>query len=401
MSASFVVVGIGAAGWNGLTPDAHRELEAARIVYGSARQLDLLPPVVDAERIVWRSPMSEHLAELAESAPDAPVHVLASGDPMFHGVGASLVRVLGADRVEVIPTPSSATLAAARLGWDLARTVVVSCVTASVDVLASRLTDGARILILSRDATTPADVADFATGRGFGASPMAVLSDLGAPHERHHTGTAATWTGAPSSLNIVALDCVGPVSSRAPGLDDDEYTHDGQLTKRPIRALTVSALRPAEGQTLWDIGAGSGSIGIEWLRLLDGGRVYAFESDPERARVVAANAQRDGVGDRRMVRGGAPDALADAPTPDTVFIGGGMTPRVLEHAWSALRVGGRIVANAVTRETERLVADAADRRGGDLLRLSVEHAAPLGRSTAWRPSLPIVQWTATKTEDNA
>ncbi|MGO3325852.1 precorrin-6y C5,15-methyltransferase (decarboxylating) subunit CbiE [Gordonia sp. (in: high G+C Gram-positive bacteria)] len=398
MTADVVVVGIGAGGWRSLSPAAQSELSEAVVIYGSARQLDLVPDDVGATRVRWRSPMSEHLAELGESDLDSTVHVLASGDPMFHGIGASLVRVFGAARVRVIAHPSSATLAAARLGWDLARTRIVSLVTAPVDALAAHLTDGAALLILSRDATTPADVADLLANNGFGASPFTVLSDLGADSERVQAGRADTWTGAPSALNIIAVDCVGPVRSRAPGLADEDFTHRGQITKRPMRALTVSALRPAEEQVLWDVGAGAGSVGIEWLRLTASGRVVAFESDAERSADVLENARTHGVVDRLDLRGAAPDALSDAPAPDAVFIGGGMTPEVLEIAWNALASGGRMVANAVTLETERLVVDAADRWGGELLRVSVERASPLGGSTAWRPALPVVQWTAVKTE---
>lgn len=398
MTADVVVVGIGAGGWLSLSPTAQSELSEAVVVYGSARQLALLPDEIGATRVPWRSPMSAHLAELAASELDSTVHVLASGDPMFHGVGASLVRAFGADRVRVIAHPSSATLAAARLGWDLARTQVVSLVISPVDTLTPHLTDGAALLILSRDAATPADVADLLADNGFGASPFTVLSDLGAATEQVQAGQADTWTGAPSALNVIAVNCVGPARSRAPGLGDDDFVHRGPITKRPMRALTVSMLRPAEGQTLWDVGAGAGSIGIEWLRLTASGRVVAFESDADRAADIVENARRHGVGDRLELRGAAPGALDGAPSPDTVFIGGGMTREVLEIAWNALVSGGRIVANAVTLETERLVVDAADRWGGELLRVTVERAAPLGGSTAWRPALPIVQWTAVKIE---
>lgn len=398
MTAKIVVVGVGADGWDGLSPVARAELTDAIVVYGSTRQLDLLPDQVAAEKVAWRSPMSAHLAELAASDLDRNIHVLASGDPMFHGVGASLVRDLGAERVRVIAHPSSPALAAARLGWDLARTDVVSLVTVPVNALAAHLTHGTALLVLSRDATTPADVADLLADNGFGDSSVTVLSDLGADTERVDAGRADTWTGTPSALNVIAIGCVGPARSPAPGLDDDEFVHRGQITKRPIRALTVSALRPAGGQTLWDVGAGAGSIGIEWLRLTTSGRVVAFESDADRAADVLTNARRHGVAHRIEVRGAAPDALADAPTPDTVFIGGGMTNEILMIAWRALPVGGRIVANAVTLESERLLVDAADRWGGELMRVSVERAAPLGHATAWRPALPIVQWAAAKTE---
>jgi precorrin-6Y C5,15-methyltransferase (decarboxylating) len=397
VTARFVVVGMGADGWESLSSTARHTLETATDVYGSARQLDLLPTDLPAVRTPWRSPMSEHLESLAASVGGADVvHVLASGDPMFHGVGASLVRLVGSHRVTVLSSPSSVSLAAARLGWDLAATVVVSLVTAPVETLAKHLTDGARLFVLSRDGSTPAQVADLLRSLDFGSSTMTVLGDLGGVDEQVVSGRAELWNDGAPALNVVAVDCVGPAVSRAPGLPDSHFANDGQLTKQPIRALTVSSLAPAEGHVLWDVGAGSGSIGIEWLRQLRTGRVVAFESDADRADVATSNARRHGVGDRYEMRAGAPAALADAPTPDTVFIGGGMTAEVLNTVWSALRVGGRIVANAVTIETEQLLVDAARRHGGDLIRVSVERAAPLGRSTAWRSALPIVQWTAVK-----
>ncbi|GEE02874.1 precorrin-6Y-methylase [Gordonia spumicola] len=400
MTGRFVVVGVGADGWASLSRSARDELARARVIYGSARQLDLVPSDVAADRRAWRSPMSEHLADLVATSVD-DVHVLASGDPMFHGIGSSLVRMAGSERVTVFPSPSSVSLAAARLRWDLAASTVVSLVTAPVETVRLHLADGARLLILSKDGTTPALVADLLCGLGFGASTITVLANLGAHDERRVTGRADEWNDGSPALNVIALECVGPAVPRAPGLPDAEFANDGQITKQPIRALTVSALAPAEGRLLWDVGAGSGSIGIEWLRQLRTGRVIAFESDPGRAATVARNARRHGVGDRLEVRSGAPDAFACAPTPDTVFIGGGMTAEVLAAVWSALADGGRLVANAVTLETERLLVDAAAAHGGDLIRVSIDRAAPLGRSTAWRPALPIVQWNVVKGEATA
>ena len=403
----FVVVGIGAGGWADLSPGARSRLVAAGVVYGSTRQLALLPDEVGARRVPWRSPMSEHLAELvsasssgAATADEPVVHVLASGDPMFHGVGASIAAAVGADRVEVLPSPSSVSLAAAGLGWDLARTEVVSVVTAPVESLLPHVTDGARLLVLSRDSGTPAAVAELLRRNGFGRSSLTVLGDLGADGESRADSTADEWgeQTAPA-LTVVGIECAGPSVTRLPALLDSDYENDGQLTKQPVRAMTVAALMPAEGQTLWDVGAGSGSIGIEWLRALDRGAVVAFESDPVRARTAAANAARHGVGHRYSVAGGAPEAFAAARedgSPDTVFIGGGLDRELLEEAWDALRPGGRLVANAVTIESETILVEAAARCGGDLIRLSVERAAPLGRVTAWRPALPIVQWSVRK-----
>ncbi|MFM9378013.1 precorrin-6y C5,15-methyltransferase (decarboxylating) subunit CbiE [Gordonia sp. VNK21] len=392
----FVVVGIGADGWDGLTAAAQDALSGAETIYGSARQLGLIAGRVGAELQPWRSPMSGHLADLLAQPPAVgTVHLLASGDPMFHGLGASLIRRVGAERVSVLPAPSSASLAAARLGWDLAQTTVVSLVTAATETLLTELTDGARLLVLSKDGTGPGQIADLLRRHGFGGSTLTVLAGLGGPAESRTGGPADDYRdpSAPTP-NIVAIEAHGPRCGRAPGRPDTEYASDGQLTKAQIRALTVCALAPAEGGLLWDVGAGSGSIGIEWLRLTRTGRAVAFEADPVRAERIAGNAAAHGVGDRLTVAGAAPDGFADAPAPDTVFIGGGLTAAVLDRCWTALGSGGRLVANAVTLQSQQLLAQAHHSHGGRLTRIALEHAAPLGGMTTWRPVLPIVQWEA-------
>ncbi len=418
----FVVVGIGADGWDGLSPRAQRELRDATVIYGSARQLALLPGDLAAETIAWASPMSEHLRAVLAPDTDQPDtdqpgtdqpgtdqpgpgrrHLLASGDPMFHGLGASVVRAVGRERVTVLPGPSSVSLAAARLGWDLARCAVHSLVTAPPETLVPLLTDGARILVLSRDADSPAQVAALLCERGFGRSELTVLGELGGAEESSFTAPARSWPGEPApALNILAVECSGPARSPAPGRDDDEYAHDGQLTKQTVRAITVAALAPAENQLLWDVGAGSGSVGIEWLRQSTTGRVIAFEADPARAARIVENARTHGVAERLTVAGAAPEALRSAPAPDTVFVGGGLDSGVLEHCWEVLgsrKQAGRsvrLVVNAVTLETEQLLVAAHAARGGTLIRLALDRAGALGGRTAWRPALPVVQWTVTR-----
>ncbi|MBD0862405.1 precorrin-6y C5,15-methyltransferase (decarboxylating) subunit CbiE [Gordonia sp. zg691] len=396
----FVVVGIGADGWRGLPDTVRDELRSAGVIYGATRQLALLDTArgeLTADLRPWRSPMSDHLTEVIDTTVEGPVHILASGDPMFHGVGASIVSRVGAGGVRVYPAVSSVSLACARLGWDLAATRIVSAVRADPAVVLTELTDGARVLLLSRDETTPANVAELLVRNGFGASPMAVLEQLGGPDESVEYATADTWTRpAGDPLNLVALDCVGPRRTGLPGRDDDSYEHDGQITKSTIRALTVCALEPAGHQVLWDIGAGSGSVSIEWLRADDRGRVVAFERDPGRAERLTRNARKYGVAHRISVRGPAPEALGDAPAPDAVFIGGGLDEDVLTRAWRALRPTGRIVANAVTVENQAVLTRWNAQCGGTLRRLSIETVAPLGTMTTWRPALPIVQWVAAK-----
>ncbi|MGV9711322.1 precorrin-6y C5,15-methyltransferase (decarboxylating) subunit CbiE [Gordonia sp. NPDC003424] len=392
----FVVIGIGADGWGGLSERARSQLRGAEVVYGSRRQLDLLEPL-DATLIGWHSPMSTHLASVLSSSEHPTVHVLASGDPMFHGIGTSIVRELGAQRVTVIPASSSVSLACAHLGWDLTSTRVVSAVTGHICSLATELTDGRRIIVLSRSAETAAEATDVLNRHGYGWSSVTVLEQLGGPREREVTGLARSWRPVRHDpLNLVAIECVGPHRSILPGLADDEYDHDGQITKSAFRALTVTALRPGGRQLLWDIGSGSGSVAIEWLRVDAAGHCVAFEKDPARAARIVANAHRHGVCDSLTVRGAVPDELAGAPDPDAVFIGGGLDEPVLQTAWTALLDGGRLVANAVTLETQEILARWHRARGGTLRRIAIETAEPLGSMTTWRPSLPIVQWVVDK-----
>ncbi|MFK3983484.1 precorrin-6y C5,15-methyltransferase (decarboxylating) subunit CbiE [Micromonospora sp. NPDC050397] len=405
-AAVVTVVGIGADGWPGLTDAAREALRRAEVLLGSARQLALLPddPAdgVGAERIAWPSPMLPALPGLLDAHTDRVVTVLASGDPMFYGVGTTLTRLLGPERVRVLPHPSSVSLAAARLGWPLDEVEVVTLVGRSVGRLHRSVHPDRRLLVLSADGRTPAEVAALLTGRGYGDSRLTVLESLGGPGERIRSGTAAGWDEPVGGLNVVAVHChadpAAPPRPLVPGLPDDAYDHDGQLTKREIRAVTLARLAPIPGQLLWDVGGGAGSIAIEWLRTHPSCRAVAIERDPARADRIGANATALGVPELRVVRGAAPEALAGLEPPDAVFVGGGVTvPGLLDRCWQALRPGGRLVANAVTLESERVVAEAYDRLGGDLTRLAVQRAAPVGNFTGWRPMLPVTQWTVTRT----
>ncbi|MFW0790688.1 precorrin-6y C5,15-methyltransferase (decarboxylating) subunit CbiE [Gordonia sp. CPCC 205333] len=389
----FIVVGIGADGWDGLSRRAQDELTGATTIIGSSRQLSLLSGQVSARTVRWQSPMSAHLDEVLADESAGDVHIVASGDPMFHGVGASIIARLGRDAVLVLPAVSSVSLAAARMGWDLARTEVVSLVSSSASSVLAVASHAKRVLVLSRDQNSPAQLAKVLADNGFGSSTLTVLEQLGGPREDKYSATADSWTLAPGDpLNVVALEISGPLHARTPGLPDDVYHHDGQLTKQVIRAVTVCALAPTGGQILWDIGAGSGSVGIEWLRSDTSSRATAFESDPTRAERIAVNAARHGVGDRLVIVGSAPESFDHAPDPDAIFIGGGFTRGVLADAWQRLTVGGRLVVNAVTVENQSLVAESFAAYGGTMTRLGVEYAAPLGSMTTWRPALPIVQW---------
>ncbi|BCY14228.1 precorrin-6y C5,15-methyltransferase (decarboxylating) subunit CbiE [Actinoplanes sp. L3-i22] len=393
------VVGIGAGGWQDLSGTARTRLADAELILGGPRQLALLPPdATSAARRPWPTPLLPALPCLFEAERDRRICVLASGDPMFHGIGATLARVLGPDRLRVLPHPSSVSLAAARLGWDLARADVVSLVTAPVASLGRALNPGRRILVLAAGADTPAAVAGYLTTRGFPKARLTVLEQLGGPDERVLTGSAGDWampSGDP--LNVIAVECGdGPALPVVPGLPDGAYESDGQLTKREVRAVTLAALAPAPGELLWDVGAGSGSIGIEWLRSHPACRAVAIESDAGRVATITANAAALGVPGLRVVHGPAPEALDGLPVPDTIFIGGGVTrDGVLAKCLEMLRPGGRLVANAVTVESEAVLAGAYARLGGELTRLTVQRGSPVGGFTGWRSFMPVTIWTVT------
>ncbi len=402
MSWTVTVVGIGADGWDGLSPRARRAVAGAEVLRGSARQLALVPAGVTAERVPWPSPLLPALRALPAEHPGRRVVVLASGDPMLSGVGGSLVRLLGADAVEVVPHPSSVTLACARLGWAVEETTVVTLVGRPVELLVPHATPGRRLLVLGSDTSTPAQVAALLRGTGHGASRLVALAQLGGDRERRFTGTAADWPHAETDpLVVTAVEVVadpGTVPLPAvPGLPDDAYAHDGQLTKRDVRAVTLSRLVPLPGQLLWDVGAGAGSVGIEWMRVHPSCRAVAVESDPVRAARIAANAAALGVPDLAVVQGRAPDALAGLPRPDAVFVGGGATtPLLLDVCWEALAPGGRLVVNAVTVQSEAVLAEWHGRCGGSLTRLSVAHAEPVGGFTGWKPAMPVTIWSVTR-----
>ncbi|MEH6376551.1 precorrin-6y C5,15-methyltransferase (decarboxylating) subunit CbiE [Streptomyces sp. KLMMK] len=399
------VVGIGADGWPGLAPVSREALRGAEVVIGGPRQLELLPGECAAERVAWPSPLRPAVPGLLAAHAGRRVCVLASGDPMFFGVGRTLAGVAGPAALRVLPHPSSVSYACARLGLPLEEAEVVSLVGRPLAALTAALHDGRHLLVLSAGADTPAEVAAHLRSRGFGPSRMTVLEQLGAPAERRVEGTADDWPHPPGdALNVIAVACRrtpgAPRLPLTPGLPDDVFEHDGQLTKRHVRAATLAALAPAPGELLWDVGGGSGSIAIEWMRAHRTCRAVSVERDPARASRIARNAEALGVPALRVVTGAAPAALAELPAPDAVFIGGGLTaPCLLAACWEALPPGGRLVANTVTLESEALLTEWYRRHGGELTRLAVAHAVPVGGFTGWRQAMPVTQWSAVKPID--
>jgi len=389
------VVGIGADGWSGLGEPARAAILGAEEVIGSERQLATLPADSPPRRGL-PSPLAPLVDELVARA-NGDVCVLASGDPMLHGIGATLARRVGAERLRVIGHPSAFALACARLGWPEAEVELISAVAAPLQSVARLLQPGRRLVVYVSGPDGADRVAAMLRERGFGPSRLVVLEQLGGPRERLRESTAATWAGDDTDpLHVVAIEVAGgPGRPLTPGLPDDAYAHDGQLTKRHLRAATLAVLAPLPGELLWDVGAGNGSIAIEWLRAEPRARAIAIERDPARAGRIRLNAAALGVPELVVVTGSAPDALADLEAPARVFIGGGLTALgVLDRCWDALGPGGRLVANAVTLETEASIVQARRRLGGTLVRLSVAHAEPIGGFTGWRHQLPVVQWEA-------
>jgi precorrin-6Y C5,15-methyltransferase (decarboxylating) len=401
MSQWLSILGIGEDGVEGLSPAGRALLTAATLVAGGQRHLDLAAPLITGETLPWPSPYS-HAIPTLKARRGTPVVVLASGDPFCFGIGAVLAHHFDASEMLSLPAPSSLSLACARLFWPLHETAVLSLCGRPIETLFPLLHPGRRILILSADSQTPMHLARLLTERGFGETRLHVLEALGGPHERVRRFTAQNdLPNDLSPLNIVGLEVVaGPNARIIPltaGLPDDLFAHDGQLTKQEIRAVTLAALAPCAGQLLWDIGCGSGSIGIEWMLRHSTCRAIGIERHPERGPRAAANATALGVPGLRVIAGAAPDALADLPTPDAVFIGGGASgPGVIDTAWERLRPGGRLVINAVALETEALLAQHCLHRGGTLTRLSVERLDRIGTLHAFRPAMTVTQWAATK-----
>ncbi|AZF56515.1 precorrin-6y C5,15-methyltransferase (decarboxylating) subunit CbiE [Pseudomonas sp. R11-23-07] len=392
MSPWLTVVGIGEDGFKGLGRNARHALLRATRIIGAQRQLDLLPVCIRGERELWPSPFS---LEPVLARRGTPVCVLASGDPMFYGVGASLARQIAAQELLIVPAPSSVSLAAARLGWPLQDVVTLSVVARPVAAINAHLASGVRVLVLSNDGGSPALIAAVLTEAGFGPSRLSVFEHLGGANERRVDGLAEDWQHhSAADLNLVAIECLAspdtPRLSRLAGLPDSAFKHDGQLTKRDVRAMTLARLAPMPGELLWDVGAGSGSIGIEWMRTHPSCRALAIEADAGRQDLIEHNRDALGVPGLHLVRGTAPDALHGLPTPDAIFIGGGVTrDGVLDSCWQQLRPGGRLVANAVTLQSEMTLMNWRAEHGGELTRIHVAQAQPLGEFDTWRQALPI------------
>jgi precorrin-6Y C5,15-methyltransferase (decarboxylating) len=392
------IVGLGEDGLAGLGDEAKRCIASASVVFGGVRHLELAAPLVAGEQHSWLSPF-ERSVEAVVALRGTPVVVLASGDPFFFGVGVTLSRQIARSEMRVLPAPSSFSLAASRLGWALQDTVIVSLHGRPLDLIRPHLQPGSRVLALTSDEHGPEELARLLAASGFGQSRLTVLEALGGIQERVTSQLAAEFSLMDiNPLNICAVGVVAETGARilplAPGLDDGLFEHDGQITKREVRALTLSALSPRRGELLWDIGAGSGSIGIEWMLSDPSMRAIAIEGSAERAERIKRNASNFGVPGLTIVCGTAPDALAGLPSPDAIFVGGGGSEEgVMAAAIGALKSGGRLVANAVTTQMEAVLLQHQARLGGSMIRIDIARASPVGAMTGWRPAMPVTQWS--------
>lgn len=394
------IVGIGEDGLDGLSAAARDLLAGAELVAGGRRHLALVASL-GKPMFEWETPFAASIPKLLAHRGKRVV-VLCSGDPFWYGAGALIADAVPAAETVVVPAPSSFAWAAARLRWRLEETVTLGLHARPIELLRPSLRTGARLIVLVRDGAAPAQIAEYLTGVGFGPSRLTILEALGGPRERIRVSVAAEFAlddvKSPAALAIEAVaDANAAIIPRVVGLPDELFRHDGQLTKREIRAVSLSTLAPRGGELLWDVGAGSGAIGIEWLLAHPTNRAIGIEAREDRLGTARANALSLGVPHYDLRLGTAPDALKGLSTPDAVFIGGGASREgVLDTVWQALPPGGRLVVNSVTLETEAMLIARQARHGGALLRLSVERAGPVGDRTGWRAAMPVVQWSVTK-----
>jgi len=405
MSVWLTVIGIGEDGLDGVSAAARALIAGAEVLVGGERHLALVPEGA-AERILWRQPLTATIEPIAAHRGKRVV-VLASGDPLWFGVAATLARHFPAAEMAILPQASAFSLAAARLAWPIEECVCVSLHARPLQALSLHLAPGTRILALGEDGDTPVQVAELLRAQGWGPSAMTVFAHMGGPRERRLDGAAEAWPlGRVAALNTIAIECKpgakAKLLSRRAALPDDAFEHDGKLTKRAVRAQTLAALAPVAGELLWDVGAGSGAIAIEWLRSDRALAAIAIDRDAARCGTAARNAAALGVPELRIVQGLAPAVLVGLPAPDAIFLGGGTSdPLLWDALWRALKPGGRLVANAVTLEGEAQLLRWHAREKGELTRLAVSRAEPVGGYHGWRALMTVTQLALVKPRSGA
>jgi precorrin-6Y C5,15-methyltransferase (decarboxylating) len=404
------VIGINENGVSGLSEQARALISSATLVVGGARHLELAKYLIKGKSEVWQSPIEKSIEEIISLPTNhRPLTtILASGDPFCYGIGVTLTRYIPIEEMLVIPAPSCFSLAAAKLGWALQDIVTIGLNGRAIEKIIPHLQPKAKILALSTDESTPALLAKLLEKHGFAEAKITVLEHLGGDKERIRGFTIEELQEIPAcagmtieKLNMMAIEIPAhlvalsiPIVS---GLADDLFEHDGQLTKREIRAISLSSLAPRRGELLWDIGLGAGSVAIEWLLCDSANRAIGFEKNPDRAARAARNAASLGVPNLQIIQGNAPEILQNVEAPDAVFIGGGAgNPQTIETAWDALKEAGRLVVNSVTLETEATIIAAHKKYGGNIIRIGIERAEAVGSMTALRPAMSVLQWSVTK-----
>ncbi|WP_038013015.1 bifunctional cobalt-precorrin-7 (C(5))-methyltransferase/cobalt-precorrin-6B (C(15))-methyltransferase [Terasakiella pusilla] len=392
------IIGIGEDGLDGVSPVARSLIQSAEILVGGVRHLEMVDS--PARKISWGVGLSHGIEELKANV-DKLVVVLATGEPLWFGIATTLLNHIARDHIHVHPTSGAFSLAAARMGWAIPDCVCMTIHGRALESLNRYIAPNVKILILSRDGKSPREVADLLAKYGYGESKITVFEHMGGEKENRLEGTATGWTAQTADLNTIALECMASREARrlplTTGLKDDLFEHDGQLTKREVRAVTLSTLAPQPGELLWDVGGGCGSIAIEWMRSHPSCRAIAIEQNDKRRSMIAHNGASLGVPTLEIVDGRAPDCLVGLPTPDAIFVGGGIAiSGMLETCWNALPTGGRLVANTVTLEAEREMLHFQSNFGGELTRIAISREENVGRMTVMKPMAPVLQLSVVK-----
>ena len=398
MSAWLHIVGIGEDGLDGLVPAARAVVEAAEVIIGGERHHQLVGRV-SAERLKWPNPFDALIAQL-QALSGKRVVVLATGDPLWFSVGARIGRSIDPSEITYYPQISAFQLASVRMGWSMADVETLTVHGRPVEQIIAFIQPNQRLLILTTGYKTPGQIAKFLADRGFGASKMTVLAAMGGENELRFDGIAATWDHEVPAFNTLAVDCIAAPDAallpRVPGLPDELFEHDGTMTKRETRAVTIAKLMPMRGALLWDIGTGCGSVAVEWMRAARYAQAIGIEPRADRRAMAAQNALALGTPKLELVAGTAPEVLQGLAAPDAIFVGGGLTDGVFDAAWAALKPLGRFVSNAVTLESEAILMELHKKYGGELVRLAVTRAEPVGPYRGWRPFMPVTQWSLIK-----
>ena len=391
------IVGIGEDGMDGLSAEARGLVENAEVIVGGDRHHNLAPNVT-AERIAWPSPFDAMIEEIRGHR-GRRVVVLVTGDPLWFSVGAKILKGIPREEVVFHPQLSAFQFGSCRMGWSLADVETLTVHGRAAEQIVPWFAPDVRMLLLTKDSTSPGTVARLLAERGYGPSRLTVLAALGGPNEARFDGIAESWDREVPDFHLLAVECIaGPDAEVLPrtGLPDDVFTHDGKITKRTARALALAKLVPVRDGVLWDIGCGCGSVAIEWMRAGREALAIGIEPQEKRRAMAEENAVKLGAPKLKLVDGTAPEALAGLPAPDAVFIGGGISRIAIEVCLDALKPHGRLVAHAVTLESEAVLLEAYADYGGELQRISVETAEPVGPFKGWKPSMPVTQWSWVK-----